>query len=364
MTQQDIGFTAPAAATTSRAAVLLRRRARRRRRVAADPRVARRDGRRVGAVRGVGQRLQHGDIDTALVYAFGKSSPAVATCCPPARPVLRRAAVARLRGLAALQARAARRGGTRARSPGRARRSRAGRHARTAAGYGETLLASRTSSRRCASTTARRSPTAPRSCSPPATGARSSATRPAWIRGIDHRIEPHALGVRDLTTSPSTGSPREKAGVDAHVDVAELHAPFTHQELDPARRARARRRRRDQPVGRRARRQPGDGRRPDPHRRGAPRIADGRRDRAVAHATRGPCLQQNLVCVLEGAADEHEPGRRRRHRPDEARRQARRTCRSPGSSARRRRARSKTPGMTWPTSTPSSSARRPTCSKA
>ena len=25
-----------------------------------------------------------------------------------------------------------------------------------------------------------------------------------------------------------------------------------------------------------------------------------RGDRAVAHATQGPCLQQNLVCVLEG----------------------------------------------------------------
>jgi acetyl-CoA acetyltransferase len=26
----------------------------------------------------------------------------------------------------------------------------------------------------------------------------------------------------------------------------------------------------------------------------------GEADRAVAHATSGPCLQQNLVCVLEG----------------------------------------------------------------
>jgi len=26
----------------------------------------------------------------------------------------------------------------------------------------------------------------------------------------------------------------------------------------------------------------------------------GEGDRAVAHATSGPCLQQNLVCVLEG----------------------------------------------------------------
>jgi hypothetical protein len=29
------------------------------------------------------------------------------------------------------------------------------------------------------------------------------------------------------------------------------------------------------------------------------RIIDGRAARAVAHATSGPCLQQNLVCVLD-----------------------------------------------------------------
>jgi hypothetical protein len=32
----------------------------------------------------------------------------------------------------------------------------------------------------------------------------------------------------------------------------------------------------------------------------ARRIWDGSADRAVAHATSGPCLQQNIVCVLEG----------------------------------------------------------------
>ena len=32
----------------------------------------------------------------------------------------------------------------------------------------------------------------------------------------------------------------------------------------------------------------------------ATRIFDGSADRALAHATSGPCLQQNLVCVLEG----------------------------------------------------------------
>ena len=32
----------------------------------------------------------------------------------------------------------------------------------------------------------------------------------------------------------------------------------------------------------------------------ASRISRGEAHRAVAHATSGPCLQQNLVCVLEG----------------------------------------------------------------
>ena len=32
----------------------------------------------------------------------------------------------------------------------------------------------------------------------------------------------------------------------------------------------------------------------------AQRVLDGRARRAVAHATSGPCLQQNLVCVIEG----------------------------------------------------------------
>ena len=32
----------------------------------------------------------------------------------------------------------------------------------------------------------------------------------------------------------------------------------------------------------------------------ADRVSAGEAGRAVAHATSGPCLQQNLVCVLEG----------------------------------------------------------------
>src|SRR2546423_678809 len=62
--------------------------------------------------------------------------------------------------------------------------------------------------------------------------ARSVSQRPAWIKGIDHRIEPHALGARDLTTSESTAVAAERAGaLDDKLDVVELLAPFTHQEL-------------------------------------------------------------------------------------------------------------------------------------
>ncbi len=131
--------------------------------------------------------------------------------------------------------------------------------------------------------------------------ARRVCERPAWIRGIDHRIESHALGVRDLTTSPSTRLAAERAGVDrGPVDVAELHAPFTHQELILR-----------EALGL------GDGVRVNPSGgalganvvmaaglvrigEAAERIRSGSAGRAVAHATSGPCLQQNLVCVLEG----------------------------------------------------------------
>ena len=132
--------------------------------------------------------------------------------------------------------------------------------------------------------------------------ARKVCEKPAWIRGLDHRIEPHQPGVRDLTRSPSAKRAAEKAGVDAaDLDIAELHAPFTHQELIL----------RDA-IGL------GDGVRINPSGgalaanpmmaaglarigEAANPIAEGRAGRALAHATSGACLQQNLVCLLEGA---------------------------------------------------------------
>ncbi len=63
-------------------------------------------------------------------------------------------------------------------------------------------------------------------------GPRAGASGRPGSPGIDHRMETHALGARDLTSSPSTARAAEVAGVaDGPVDVAELHAPFAHQEL-------------------------------------------------------------------------------------------------------------------------------------
>jgi len=122
--------------------------------------------------------------------------------------------------------------------------------------------------------------------------------RPAWITGFEHRIDSAALGARDLTTAPSAAGAGRAAGA-GQVDVAELHAPFTHQEILL----------RDA-LGL------GDGVRVNPS--GGPlagnpmfaaglariglaarEITSGRAGRALGHATSGPALQQNLVCVME-----------------------------------------------------------------
>ncbi len=124
----------------------------------------------------------------------------------------------------------------------------------------------------------------------------------ALITGIDHRIETHNLGMRDLTDSVSTRLAAQGAGVnEGQVDVAELYAPFSHQEIILTR-----------ALGLDA---------------GTPvnpsggvlagnlmmasglcrigevfnRIIAGEAQRGVAHATSGPCLQHNLVTVLERA---------------------------------------------------------------
>ncbi|MFC9279454.1 thiolase domain-containing protein [Streptomyces collinus] len=131
--------------------------------------------------------------------------------------------------------------------------------------------------------------------------ARELCERPAWIRGVDHRIEAHSLGVRDLTDSPSARLAAEKAGAfERPVDTAELHAPFSSQEIVLRKALRLGDDVRVNPSGGALATNPvmaaglvrvGEA---------AARIHRGESDRALAHATSGPCLQQNLVAVLEG----------------------------------------------------------------
>ncbi len=131
--------------------------------------------------------------------------------------------------------------------------------------------------------------------------AKEICKRPAWIRGIEHICEPQDLGVRDLLRSRSTEIAAEKAGVSVgKVDVAELSAPFSHQELLVERALGLAGDTKVNPSGGAMAGNPlmavglarvGEA---------ARRVWDGSADRAVAHATSGPCLQQNLVCVLEG----------------------------------------------------------------
>lgn len=131
--------------------------------------------------------------------------------------------------------------------------------------------------------------------------ARALSSRPAWIRGIDHRTDAHTLGVRDLTRSMSAALAGDKAGVGKDkVDFAELHAPFTTSEfvladalgldgdqtvINPSGGALAAHTMMASGLIRLA--------------EAAARIERGDGDRAVAHATSGPVLQQNLVCVME-----------------------------------------------------------------
>src|ERR1700678_2213686 len=60
--------------------------------------------------------------------------------------------------------------------------------------------------------------------------ARELRERPAWITGFEHRIDSAAIGTRDLLNVPTAAAAARAAGA-AGIQLAELHAPFTHQEL-------------------------------------------------------------------------------------------------------------------------------------
>jgi acetyl-CoA acetyltransferase len=256
-------------------------------------------------------RLQHGDIDLALAFGSGKSSPGPSAEIYPLQldPYTLTPLGVDPVSLAALQARAMLDKGT-----------------ITEREMAEIAARSRTNAadnpyaqvRRSADPDALvREPyvTAPlrRHDLPPvsdgacavilatADKARAVSRRPVWIRGFDHRIEPHQPGMRDLTESISTRQAAKHAGVaDRPIDVAEVSATFSHQEkllreslglddhvaVNPS----------GGPLAANPIMAVGLARIAE----AARAIAERGASRAVAHATSGQCLQQNLVCVLEG----------------------------------------------------------------
>jgi acetyl-CoA acetyltransferase len=255
-------------------------------------------------------RLQHGDIDSALVYGFGKSSPGQIRdiLCLQLDPYYLAPLWLDSISLAALQARAY------MEARGVSERDLAEvavRNRRNAKANPNAQIAGDFSVDEILAEPYIVSPLRKHDCAPISDGAaavvlaagdlaRKVCRRPAWIAGIDHRIEPHYPGLRDLTRSPSAALAAEKAGVGkGPVEVAEIHAPFTHQELilrealgldngtviNPSGGALA-----AHPLMAAGLIRIGEA---------AQRVMDGTAQRAVAHATSGPCLQQNLVCVLE-----------------------------------------------------------------
>lgn len=120
------------------------------------------------------------------------------------------------------------------------------------------------------------------------------------ITGIAHRIDPHQPGMRDLTVSNSITGAAEAAGGTDGVDVVELHVEYTSQE-GIALRALG--------LGEGVSVSPSGGSlmANTPMVAGLCRIGHAARavqngaKKAVGHATSGPLLQHNLICILEPA---------------------------------------------------------------
>jgi acetyl-CoA acetyltransferase len=254
-------------------------------------------------------RLQHGDIDAALVYAFGRTTQGelrdvLSTQLDPyyAAPLWPDAV-----SLAALQARAMLEAGVCSEKEmaevASARRAAAAKSLGGAGNASADVLLAKPYVM---------APLRDHDCAANTDGAaaivlaagdfaRKIAKRPAWIRGIDHRIEAHAIGARDLTRSRSTEIAAKNAGTAGRkFDVAEIHAPYSHQDILISRAL---------GLGRDVAVNPSGGAFANnayivtglARMGGAARsIFEGKAKSAVAHATSGPCLQQNMVCVLEG----------------------------------------------------------------
>ena len=256
-------------------------------------------------------RLQHGDVDTALVFASGRPSTGnlneVLTL--QLDPYTLMPLWPEPTHLAALQAQAVleRTGRTEKDLAEIAARSRADAvknpHADISGEFDPAKLLSQPYVA---------SPLRAHDCAPVSDGAaalvlavgdraRELCDRPAWIRGIDHRIDSQYPGLRDLSRAASAELAADKAGAgQGSIEVAEIANLYTHEEI-LLRDALG--------LGDEVRVNPSGG--PlafNPTMvTGLIRIGEAARQiqkegrgRVLAHATSGPCLQQNLVCILEG----------------------------------------------------------------
>jgi len=246
-------------------------------------------------------RLQHGDVDTALVYGFGKSSLGDLRSIMTLQldPYYLAPLGLDQLSFAALQAAAA--GAGRAELDEIVRRSRAdGRCNPCALDLPEEIPDGFAVEPLKASDVAPITDGAAAVVLAAGDRARELCDHPAYITGIAHRVEPHYLGMRDLSGSPSAADAGRAAGVGkGPVEVAELHTQFAHEE----------------PILRAALELPDD---TVINPSGGPlaanpvmatglirigeaarHIHDGTARRTVGHAAGGPCLQHNLVTVLE-----------------------------------------------------------------
>ena len=198
-----------------RRSVRVRVEPRSRRRVAADLGVARRDGRRVGAVRGVGAPAARRHRHRARVRLGQVVAVAAATRCgrsSSTRTTWRRSASIRCRSPACRRGRCS----TRARRPNATSPKSSARSRRNAkdnpnaqvsgdvdveALLDRAVRAGTVAHARLAADLRRRGRGRAR---PRRQGPGAVRSGPAWIRGLDHRIEVHQPGMRDLTSSPST----------------------------------------------------------------------------------------------------------------------------------------------------------------
>lgn len=252
-------------------------------------------------------KIQTGEVDTALVYAFGKASAGVLrrTLALQLDPYTMTPLWPDTVSLAGLQARAGIDAGA---WDERAMAEVANRSLTDAEKNEYSIRKGGSSVEELLSRPMYADPLRKHDCSPVTDGAaaivlaagdraREVRDRPAWISGLAHHVDPISMGTRDLTRSPSAA--RAAAAVDLDgVELAELHAPFSHQELVLRRELGLADEVRINPSGGALTSNPmfsGGGIRVG---EAATRIWSGEVSKAVAHATSGPALQQNLLCVL------------------------------------------------------------------